>query len=415
MKKVRVALVAPALEPGGVETFLLRLARFLGGRGCAIDVVTTVSRGKWFDVLRSGGVNTVHIDGTSFTRLARFKKVGRLLRERHYDVVLLNNDRYAQGALAMLPDEVVAIPVVHNDVEGIYTVACANRRAWNVAVCVSPKVYREVTARVGGRPVVQILHGVECPDAVSYQNRRPAGNQIRVAFVGRLVHQHKGVFFLPEILKMLVGKGLNIHLAVLGEGSDAAALGHLFHRYGLAGRVSFRGLVDPAQVYGCLLDSHFLLMPSFFEGLPIVLLESMACGCVPIASRLPGITDATVTDGVTGRLIDVGDVEGFAEAIAAIAASPSSWTEMSQAAHARAIANFSVEAMGNRYLKLISDGLGGRYALPRSRRRQPPIDYSLVTWRDFVPLPAIKIARRLRQAVRSFASQPVVHRGGDIG
>jgi glycosyltransferase involved in cell wall biosynthesis len=55
-------------------------------------------------------------------------------------------------------------------------------------------------------------------------------------------------------------------------------------------------------------------MPSLFEGLPLTLLEALCCGLVAVGARAPGIVDV-IGDGNKGLLVDVGDVEGLAEAI----------------------------------------------------------------------------------------------------
>jgi glycosyl transferase family 1 len=127
------------------------------------------------------------------------------------------------------------------------------------------------------------------------------------------------------------------------------------------------------------------VMPSFYEGLPIALLESMACGCVPVVSRLPGITDYAVQDGESGVLVKVGDSAGFADAIARLYRDPTAWSRMSDASHIRAQSCFSVQAMGTSYLRLIEEALKGQYPLPRSRKLQRAFDPSVFSWRDFVP------------------------------
>ncbi len=92
---------------------------------------------------------------------------------------------------------------------------------------------------------------------------------------------------------------------------------------GLLERTRFLQGLTHHQVYDLLLDAHVLLMPSLYEGLPIALLESMACGCVPVVSRLPGITDHAIQDGESGLLVEVGDTAGFANAVETLYRNPS--------------------------------------------------------------------------------------------
>ncbi len=155
--------------------------------------------------------------------------------------------------------------------------------------------------------------------------------------------------------------------------------------FGLLERTRFLEGLTHHQVYRLLLDSHVLLMPSLYEGLPIALLESLACGCAPVVSRLPGITDYAISEGESGLLVDVGDTAGFGSAVASLHQDPALWSRMSRTAHASAQSRFSVQAMGKSYLRLIEEALEGRYPLPRSRRFQRTFDPAVFSWRDFVP------------------------------
>ena len=82
----------------------------------------------------------------------------------------------------------------------------------------------------------------------------------------------------------------------------------------------FRGPTREIENYYRAAD--LVVMPSLREGLPVVVLEAMACGLPVVASRLPGSTDTVITDGVNGRLVEPGDIAGFADAIGERAARP---------------------------------------------------------------------------------------------
>jgi glycosyltransferase involved in cell wall biosynthesis len=84
-------------------------------------------------------------------------------------------------------------------------------------------------------------------------------------------------------------------------------------RYGLSGDVTFAGQTHDVHNYFRAADVFAL--PSRREGLPVALLEAMACGLPCVASRLPGSTEGIVDDGRTGLLVPPGDVEALAAAI----------------------------------------------------------------------------------------------------
>jgi glycosyltransferase involved in cell wall biosynthesis len=217
--------------------------------------------------------------------------------------------------------------------------------------------------------------------------------------------------WLPDIYRACLDRGVDASLTIVGDGPDSRDLQRKLTEYGLGNRTRYLKGLTPEQVYELLLDAHILLLPSQYEGLPIALLESQACGCVPIASRLPGITDAAVEDGATGILVEMGNVSGFADAVASLHGDPARWSRMSSAAHERVSRSFSVEAMGRSYWQLISEALTGRYPLPRPRSHRRLIDLSPFSWRDFLP----HQLRRLGSRGRSWLAGVSPTRGATAG
>jgi len=391
----RLAFVIPRLVCGGVEMFLLRLCPHLRARGFDVEIVTTEEPGAWFDRVASE-VKTVHIDGAAqFPRCWHPLRVGRYLAQGGYDMVFLNGDRLAQESLTMLPDRVVAAPIIHSDRVTAYRIACANSEAWNVAVAIGPKLLQTARESLPQRPIVSIMHGVELPEEDAFLHRvAMTGDELRVIYVGRLIQSVKNVMVLPEIIRRCRSGGVNARLTIVGDGPDRAALESLVEGFSLADCVEFAGEVPPTDVYRLFLAHHVAVLPSFYEGLGLVLAEGQACGCVPVASLLPGVTTPVVKTGRTGWLVRVNDVEGFVAALKRLHADPPGWAAMSAAGHARASRFFSLERMVDRYVTLIEDALVGKYPLPRSRRGRLPVDPALY-WRECVPPWAKAAGRRV--------------------
>jgi glycosyltransferase involved in cell wall biosynthesis len=420
-RQPRVALVTYAMHCGGLEAVLLRLGSYLRQQGCDVEIITTLEPGEWFGRVAELGMRASHVSGASgpglLTSLRHSGRVRRKLARGGYDVVFLNHSRHAQACIGGLPDDMVVVPILHNDYEEIYQVGCANSDAWNVAVAVSPKVAETARRYVPRRPVLLNLSGVDQPDENLLRQRRSLDRPIRLIFVGRLDHAQKGVLWLPDILRRCLDRGLDTTLTIVGNGPDAESLQESLASRSLDQRSLLRKGVPAGEVYRLLIQSHVLLMPSQFEGLPIALLESLACGCVPVVSRLPGITDVAVSHGETGLLVEPGDMAGFADAVVSLAANPEEWDRMSQACRQRARQSFSTESMGNSYLRLIHDGRGGYYPLPRSRRYQSPFDLSLFSWRDSLPGPLRRLGRWGRSWLAGLSSVagPPNHERGSHG
>lgn len=395
---MRVALVTYAMLWGGMEAFILRLCKFLLKEGLEVDVITTCAKGDWYGKLGEAGIGARHIEDDSLTEAGHAIRVGRILARSGYNAVLLNHARHAQMSLGLLPESAIVIPVLHNDAPEIYEIGCANSQAWNVAVGVSPKVTQEARGRVGGERVEHVAYGIETVPWLRVQNRRSFPATFRLLFAGRLVHSQKGVLLLPSVLRKCLDLGVDARLTIAGDGPDLPLLREALRQNGVQERVEFRGLLAHEDVYETLLNSHVLLMPSFYEGLPIMQLEALACGCVPVVSHLHGITDVAMVDEESGILVKPGDVAGFARAIHSLSACPGRWRSMSASAHA-AGERFSVEKMGSSYLRLIEAACAGRYPLPKRRRWQAPLNPSLLRREDFRP--------RLARFRRRFSRVPV--------
>jgi glycosyltransferase involved in cell wall biosynthesis len=326
--------------------------------------------------------------------------VGTYFAKQAYDCVLLNNSRYAQASLGMLADGTIAIPVIHNNEDVVYRIAFANPKAWNAAVAVSPKTFQIASTRLPGKVVKTILHGVPSPTEEMFDNRDRLTTPVRLLFVGRIHHKHKGVLYLPEILRACLDHGIELRLTVIGEGHDMAKLRMKLKTAGVLDAVIFKGTIAPESIYGEMLKHHILLMPSHFEGFPIVPLEAQACGCVPIVSYLPSITDFTVINGTTGLLVDVGDIDGFARCVEKLVKDPMLWCSFSSSGHDRIKHEFSISGMGEAYMRVIRGAIDGRYPLRTPRSHIPRIDMSLFTWRDRVPAVAISASEGLGQMWR---------------
>jgi glycosyltransferase involved in cell wall biosynthesis len=392
--------VTASMGAGGVEAFILRLGARLAQR-CTVDVITTEDRGLWFDEMSGLGIRSLHIGYGGLTRLGHFAEVGSALARGRYDLIFLNHARYAQASLAMLPDSVPVIPIIHGDSDAVYRVACANSGSWNVAVAVSPRVWRTACSRAPAKPIVRIDNGVPLPDSASLGSRARFARPVRVAFVGRL-HEGKGVRLLAEIVSQCQRAAVEMTLTVAGDGPELAGFVKQVRHLGIRDKVEILGAVSRDRVYALLLQSHLLLLPTSHEGMPIAVLEAMACGCVPIVSRLPGITDAIITDGKDGFLVDDVTVPAFVQAIAAVTRKPERWGLMSQAVHERlGQSDFTLDQMVASYWDLIEDAVSGKYPLTCSRKEQPRIDESLTTLRDHLPLLAINACRRLKHNLES--------------
>ena len=387
---VKVAIVTGSLGMGGAELIILNLGRSLRQLGYDVTIVTVTAPGEWFDEIQKSGLRALHISGRESVHPYRHAwRVGRRLRDERFDVVLLtkynNSERCSQAALNMLPTRVIAIPWIHDSTESCCRMALVNRAAWNVAIGVGVGVARMAAKKSKGKPVLHVPNGLVPPTSELVRSGRAAdARPFRLCYVGRLEQSQKGIFSLPAILALCRQRQLAVALDIVGDGSDKDGLVQRFEQAGLSDSVAFHGAVPHDEVFRCFSQAHVALMPSYQEAMPCVPIEAQFCGCVPIVSRLPGITDTIMDDGRTGILVEVDDINGFVAAIGGLVNDRARWQAMSLAGPRR-VADFTLEAMGRRFDELIQACLRGEYPLPHSRRSWLPVNPLAMTWREAIP------------------------------
>lgn len=351
---MRLALVTYALQVGGVESFLRMLAGHCRGAGHVVDIVETSTHGRARqDFIRGGLVVIDAVARPWETRLHHVRRLGPLLGA--YDAIVLNDAPFAQAALGLIGERSAAVPVLHLPVASMVRTATACAREWDVLVTVSP-AGSETAARDGVDPLrmLCIPNGVEVPELKRGSARQgEAAGPLRAIFIGRIEHCQKGVLHLPGIVRRARELGAGLRLDVVGDGPDLPALRALTAEQCPGSVVSFHGALGHEAAMELLSTAQVLVMPSAFEGLPIVLLEAMAHGVVPVVSRLPGSTDYVVTQGRDGLLIGPADEEGFAQAIATVAADRRLLGRLSFAARETVCRRFTAQAVAVRYLETL--------------------------------------------------------------
>jgi glycosyltransferase involved in cell wall biosynthesis len=156
------------------------------------------------------------------------------------------------------------------------------------------------------------------PAAAAAGDDAPAGCLL---FVGRL-RIRKGVEVLLEALAELARRGRGTPpLLIAGDGEHRGALERKTAELGLGERVRFLGRRGAADVQRLLRQARALVVPSIYEGMPLVVLEAMEAALPVVASRVSGIPEV-VMDGETGWLVPPEDPEALAAALEELLADP---------------------------------------------------------------------------------------------
>ena len=401
---MKILLSLDEMSPGGGPKFMMNLGRHLVAAGHDVTVWAE-RKGEWWSELPHLGISA---DCPTLNRndsfIHRVRLVADSWNSRRYDVVFVNVsgfNRLAQYACHLLNDAIAVVYVLHGDWRELYDLAEMDVRAWNCAVGVSPKVREGAAARFPAKSVIGIDNGIELATATERQSRREWELPLRLLFVGRLIDSHKGVFRLPQILAACRARGLPVTLSVIGDGPDRRRLARLFVREGLGQMAAMMGMQPPSAIAAAMRDHHVFVFPTNTEGMPLVVLEAQANGCVPVVTMLPGITDVAVEDRVTGRLTTLGSIEECVDQIADML-DRDVWQRHSDAAVTHTERLFSLSAMGEQYESLLASLAQGAHPISRPYAQSRSLADVPFIWLDHLPgavlrcLP-VKTVRELRR------------------
>lgn len=181
-----------------------------------------------------------------------------------------------------------------------------------------------------------------------------------VGMVGR-IHPNKGQHEFAAAAARLAPRFPELRFAVVGdpppgyEGYRDALLRQVAE-LGLEGRFRVENVAS-AEIPDAIASFDVLAAPSFMESLSYVLLEAMALGVPVVTSRVGGHGEL-VTDGVDGLLVEPGDVDGLAAALARVLADPTLAAHLGASGRARVEQAYSTDAMIARTLAVYSEALG---------------------------------------------------------
>lgn len=142
----------------------------------------------------------------------------------------------------------------------------------------------------------------------------------RLVCVGRLCEQ-KGQLLLLEAARQLAAQGVEFEIVLAGDGEMRGQIEALIAQYGLQSQIRITGWISSDQVRTEILAARALVLPSFAEGLPVVIMEAMALRRPVLTTYVAGIPEL-VRQGENGWLFPAGEVEELAAAMADCLAQP---------------------------------------------------------------------------------------------
>ncbi len=249
-------------------------------------------------------------------------------------------------------------------------------KAPDLVVVLAQVEYEAYRKFVPAQNVVVLPNGIDCRPfaAVPTVMSHPEA-PLRLVYVGRLARE-KGLYETLQGMRLATELGVDVRLTLGGSGAEEERLRRYAQALGIAPRVTFAGPVFGDDKVRLLCGADVMVLPSYSEGLPYALLESMAAGIPVIATPVGAIPDV-MSHGTHGFLVPPRDGKAIAEALAVLAGDRDRLSWMSRACRQRIRAVYSIERLAaqfaHHYATLCSGYVVGRIAAARMPAAPQPV------------------------------------------
>lgn len=366
---MRILFFLTVLGGGGAEMNFVRLAAELRKQGIEPIYATCRGGGSYEKLLphdvRHCVLDTGSINSGTVRLIRSIGPLRRLIDEVEPDIVcpvLTLTTLPAIVAASRARHKAKIVLAIQNALEpalftnpGLYTriQRKLTEKLWPKAdglIAISKGVAKDISTYLQDKaPPMDVVYNVGKPLAEELDRSGNAsidtpGDRIQLVACGRLTRQKD----YPTLLKAmsLLQTSPRPILRILGTGSDLNSLKALVSELGLDGDVIFLGFRD--DVLAHMRSADVFILSSRWEGFGNVIVEAMSVGTPVISTRCPHGPDEIITDGVSGRLVDVADAGELAAAIDQIVSNTDLSRRLAEAGLARA-EDFSAAKIGAEY------------------------------------------------------------------
>lgn len=325
--KKRLVLVLPSAQAGGAEKVFLNLARSLGRDIFDVHLVIIDPTGPYLDLVPSDVV----LHGLKYKRVGRaIARLTAVLRNLSPDVVLSSIGHLNLALLLTKPflPRKTKVFVRESNIPTISFSSGGKNRLLRIAypilyphadgiICPGEAIKRDLNRNFGLNDEKMVV----IPNPVSPDEIRSRINAGHVSFqrgknnllaAGSLTRQ-KGFDLLVEAMARVAEKRPDVHLTILGEGPERKNIEQLIHSHHLSNQITLAGLQKNPFPY--FHQADLFILSSRWEGLPNVVLESLACGTPVVAFDCPGSVREIIDDPSQGTLVPSGNINRLAAAI----------------------------------------------------------------------------------------------------
>ncbi len=292
--------------------------------------------------------------------LAAARRVLDYVSDIGKEAAINNDNSILQSVAPLLRCPMVAVG--HLGKSNVATLACHSYRWVDYVVAISSDMHQAFVGRYG-LPVTKcpVIHNGVPDPGVEVTGGERQGQPLRVVFGGGM-NRRKGGHLVRKALAKAGPRLQGIELHWFGQVSDEVRK----HFAGF-GAVKFHGQVPRETFLEILATADVLLLPSYDEGCPMIMLEAMSYGVVPVASNGKGAMRWLVDSGLHGFICQLEHWSAqMWDALTFLRDHPGHLAAMKRATRARFLADFDSRVMTGRLVELLSNPTVDRSSRPKS-------------------------------------------------
>tara|TARA_B100001057_G_scaffold152914_1_gene153065 strand:+ start:23619 stop:24839 length:1221 start_codon:yes stop_codon:yes gene_type:complete len=319
-------------------------------------------------VLLAKNTYNVKKQSEEFVNWCIFKKI---------NVVIGVNSEAILSSIPHLPKNIRVISRCANAFDHGYRITLSGGRRVQSVIALTPKLYNDLNEIYGVKKSDLSLIPNGVPKNLYKQASkkvRGAKKHLKLAFLGRLEHNQKGIMHIPEIVKELDKLAIDYKLTIAGKGKEEKKLKKVLEKNILNRKISLIGQVAKKDIPKFFSDVDIYLFPSHFEGCPNSLLEAKMAGCLCIAWKIEGITDYIIDDKKNGYLFKRGDYKGISILIKKLSSDRKLINRICEESIKDAIKRFDISITAKSYYKNIVSVLAKESS-----------DTEVRDWKEFKP------------------------------
>ena len=209
------------------------------------------------------------------------------------------------------------------------------------------------------RKIIVHRMGIDCNKFTFTLRKLPSDGVVEIVTIARLVEK-KGVEYAIKAVAKVAKSNPNIKYSIVGDGLLKEELQLLIQQLNVADVVKILGWKQQQEVVKILSNSDILLAPSVTaynddqEGIPVVIMETMAMGLPIISTQHSGIPEL-VQDGISGYLVPERDVDALAEKLNYLIEYPELWSSMGLAGRGFVEEHYNIDKLNDRLIEIFQN------------------------------------------------------------